>query len=112
MLEALVGLGAFLVLAFLRLPMAFAMGVVGFCGVCDVITQASGDVTKFHNGIATNVRDGCTPAPGQSARARRAWRSSLPQPRNRRHTTSRGRRVARGGDQSDQASGEGGRAGA
>ena len=33
MFEALVGLGAFLVLAFLRVPMAFAMGVVGFCGV-------------------------------------------------------------------------------
>ena len=33
MLEALVGLAAFLVLAFLRVPMAFAMGVVGFCGV-------------------------------------------------------------------------------
>ena len=33
MLEALVGLGAFLALAFLRVPMAFAMGIVGFCGV-------------------------------------------------------------------------------
>jgi tripartite ATP-independent transporter DctM subunit len=33
MLEALVGLGAFLLLAFLRVPMAFAMGVVGFFGV-------------------------------------------------------------------------------
>lgn len=33
MFEALVGLGAFLVLAFLRIPMAFAMGIVGFCGV-------------------------------------------------------------------------------
>ncbi len=33
MFEALVGLGAFLALAFLRVPMAFAMGIVGFCGV-------------------------------------------------------------------------------
>jgi C4-dicarboxylate transporter DctM subunit len=33
MIEALVGLGAFLILAFLRVPMAFAMGVVGFFGV-------------------------------------------------------------------------------
>lgn len=33
MFEALVGLGVFLVLAFLRVPMAFAMGIVGFFGV-------------------------------------------------------------------------------
>ena len=33
MLEALIGLGAFLVLAFLRVPMAISMGVVGFFGV-------------------------------------------------------------------------------
>ena len=33
MLEALLGLLGFLVLAFLRVPMAFAMGVVGFFGV-------------------------------------------------------------------------------
>ena len=33
MIEALAGLGAFLLLAFLRVPMAFAMGVVGFFGV-------------------------------------------------------------------------------
>ncbi len=33
MLEALTGLGAFLLLAFLRVPMAFAMGIVGFFGV-------------------------------------------------------------------------------
>jgi tripartite ATP-independent transporter DctM subunit len=30
--EALVGFAAFLALAFLRVPMAFAMGIVGFCG--------------------------------------------------------------------------------
>jgi C4-dicarboxylate transporter, DctM subunit len=33
MLEALIGFAAFLVLAFLRVPMAFAMGIVGFLGV-------------------------------------------------------------------------------
>jgi tripartite ATP-independent transporter DctM subunit len=32
-LEALVGFAAFLALAFLRMPMAFAMGIVGFAGV-------------------------------------------------------------------------------
>ena len=32
MAEALIGLAAFLVLAFLRIPMAFAMGLVGFVG--------------------------------------------------------------------------------
>ena len=32
MTEALIGLAAFLVLAFLRVPMAFAMGIVGFFG--------------------------------------------------------------------------------
>ena len=32
MTEALIGLAAFLVLAFLRIPMAFAMGLVGFVG--------------------------------------------------------------------------------
>jgi tripartite ATP-independent transporter DctM subunit len=32
-IEALIGFAAFLVLAFLRVPMAFAMGIVGFCGV-------------------------------------------------------------------------------
>src|SRR5262245_25085052 len=33
MLEALIGFAAFLALAFLRVPMAFAMGIVGFIGV-------------------------------------------------------------------------------
>ena len=33
MLEALIGFAAFLALAFLRVPMAFAMGIVGFFGV-------------------------------------------------------------------------------
>jgi C4-dicarboxylate transporter, DctM subunit len=33
MLEALIGFAAFLTLAFLRVPMAFAMGIVGFAGV-------------------------------------------------------------------------------
>ena len=33
MIETLVGFAAFLALAFLRVPMAFAMGIVGFAGV-------------------------------------------------------------------------------
>ena len=33
MLDALIGFAAFLALAFLRVPMAFAMGIVGFVGV-------------------------------------------------------------------------------
>ena len=33
MIETLVGFAAFLILAFLRVPMAFAMGIVGFVGV-------------------------------------------------------------------------------
>lgn len=33
MTETLIGFAAFLVLAFLRVPMAFAMGIVGFCGI-------------------------------------------------------------------------------
>jgi C4-dicarboxylate transporter DctM subunit len=33
MVEALIGFAAFLALAFLRVPMAFAMGIVGFVGV-------------------------------------------------------------------------------
>jgi C4-dicarboxylate transporter DctM subunit len=32
-IEALIGFAAFLALAFVRVPMAFAMGIVGFCGV-------------------------------------------------------------------------------
>ena len=32
MTEALIGLAAFLLLAFMRIPMAFAMGLVGFVG--------------------------------------------------------------------------------
>ncbi len=36
---------------------------VGFCGVCDIITQGSmtGNASEFESGIATNVKDGCTP---------------------------------------------------
>ena len=33
MIETLLGFAAFLALAFLRVPMAFAMGIVGFAGV-------------------------------------------------------------------------------
>jgi tripartite ATP-independent transporter DctM subunit len=41
MLEALIGLAAFVVLAFLRVPMAFAMGVVGFFGVAYKLSFAA-----------------------------------------------------------------------
>jgi C4-dicarboxylate transporter, DctM subunit len=37
-IETLTGLFAFLVLAFLRVPMAFAMGIVGFCGVAYMLS--------------------------------------------------------------------------
>ena len=37
MIEALIGFAAFLALAFLRVPMAFAMGIVGFVGVAHMI---------------------------------------------------------------------------
>jgi hypothetical protein len=35
----------------------------GFCGVCDIITQGLNDPASFQNGIATNVKAGCTPEP-------------------------------------------------
>jgi hypothetical protein len=31
----------------------------GFCGLCDVITDGQGDASRFHNGIANNLKDGC-----------------------------------------------------
>lgn len=37
---------------------------VGFCGVCDIVVQGNGDETTFSNGIATNVKGGCTPQIG------------------------------------------------
>ena len=38
MIETLVGFAAFLALAFLRVPMAFAMGIVGFAGVAYMLS--------------------------------------------------------------------------
>jgi tripartite ATP-independent transporter DctM subunit len=40
-LEALVGFAAFLLLAFLRVPMAFAMGIVGFAGFAYKVNPAA-----------------------------------------------------------------------
>ena len=44
-----------------------ANAYVGFCGVCDPIVESATDVTKFHNGLATNVKDGCTAADAGAA---------------------------------------------
>jgi photosystem II stability/assembly factor-like uncharacterized protein len=38
----------------------------GFCGVCDIITAGNNDPASFQNGLATNVQDGCDPAPGST----------------------------------------------
>ena len=38
MIETLVGFAAFLILAFLRVPMAFSMGIVGFAGVAYMLS--------------------------------------------------------------------------
>jgi tripartite ATP-independent transporter DctM subunit len=56
MLEALIGLAAFLVLAFLRIPMAFAMGIVGFAGFAykvnfDAATAMIGQIA-YETGLA------------------------------------------------------------
>ncbi len=56
MLEALIGFAAFLALAFVRVPMAFAMGIVGFFGVAyklnfNVASAMIGQVT-YETGLA------------------------------------------------------------
>ena len=56
MFEALVGLAAFLILAFLRVPMAFAMGLVGFVGTAlklnfNVAAQMVGTIS-YETGLA------------------------------------------------------------
>lgn len=39
---------------------------VGWCGICDIITQSSNiDPSWFNSGIATNVKPGCTPETGK-----------------------------------------------
>src|SRR5947209_2547427 len=40
---------------------------VPFCGVCDPITQSAGNWSDFHNGIATNVKKGCTAQIGKTS---------------------------------------------
>src|SRR3954451_7780450 len=51
---------------------------VPFCGVCDPITQGSGNLSAFHNGIATNVKPGCTAKIGSSACWHKAAGIGLP----------------------------------
>jgi hypothetical protein len=51
---------------------------VPFCGVCDPITQGSGNLSYFHNGIATNVKPGCTAKVGSSACWHKAAAIGLP----------------------------------
>lgn len=51
---------------------------VPFCGVCDPITQATGDFSKFHNGIATNVKKGCTAKVGDKNCWHKAAAKGLP----------------------------------
>src|SRR5262249_43266229 len=54
--EGLAGLGAFLVLALLRVPMAFAMGIVGFFGFAYKVNFAAASAmiaqTTYETGLA------------------------------------------------------------
>jgi C4-dicarboxylate transporter DctM subunit len=56
MIEGLAGLAAFLVLAFLRVPMAFAMGIVGFFGFAYKVNFAAAAAmiaqTTYETGLA------------------------------------------------------------
>jgi tripartite ATP-independent transporter DctM subunit len=56
MIEGLAGLAAFLVLAFLRVPMAFAMGIVGFFGFAYKVSFAAAAAmiaqTTYETGLA------------------------------------------------------------
>src|SRR5262249_50825462 len=56
MIEGLAGLAAFLVLAFLRVPMAFAMGIVGFFGFAYKVNFAAASAmiaqTTYETGLA------------------------------------------------------------
>lgn len=51
---------------------------VGYCGVCDVVTQGQGNTKTFRNGIATNVQAGCTPETGKPTCWHKTARSGLP----------------------------------
>ena len=49
-----------------------------FCGLCDPISQGSGNFSYFHNGLATNVKPGCTPAIGAATCWHKAAIKGLP----------------------------------
>ncbi|HET7529464.1 MAG TPA: hypothetical protein VFJ98_00735 [Mycobacteriales bacterium] len=51
---------------------------VPFCGLCDPVSQGAGNLSYFHNGIATNVRPGCTAKIGSSACWHKAAAIGLP----------------------------------
>jgi len=52
---------------------------VGFCSACDPVTDVTGaDATKFKNGIATNVQDGCAAATGDAKCWHKAKAQGLP----------------------------------
>jgi hypothetical protein len=51
---------------------------VPFCGVCDPITQTSDNWSAFHNGIATNVKKGCTPKVADASCWHKAALKGLP----------------------------------
>lgn len=51
---------------------------VPFCGLCDPLSQGSGETKYFHNGIATNVKAGCIAKTGKSACWHKAAAKNLP----------------------------------
>ena len=51
---------------------------VPYCGLCDPISQGSGDFSYFHTGLATNVKTGCTAAIGSSSCWHKAAIKGLP----------------------------------
>jgi hypothetical protein len=51
---------------------------VPYCGLCDPISQGHGDFSYFHNGIATNVKKGCTAKVAATACWHKAAAKGLP----------------------------------
>jgi hypothetical protein len=51
---------------------------VPFCGLCDPVSQGTGQTSYFHNGIATNVKPGCTAKTGSTACWHKAAAVGLP----------------------------------
>lgn len=51
---------------------------VPFCGLCDPISQGSGEKSYFHVGFATNVKTGCTAKIGSSACWHKTAHKGLP----------------------------------